>query len=235
MAKARTQPLGFDWFMTLLLRAQQGRWPDVIHLAESAGASDYSWFYSTYAEALIGSGDADRAWRATKRTIELDPYLASNLAVHFAYLGDLPRAAELARYLPAGSPRVDAYSAVVRWRQGDLDGAIDQLRSVTSRTALSAEPAIPAPLYLLGEALSEAGRDAEAIQALRRFQAMPLLYPSWQYPRSLYYVARSQERAGDRAGARETIAGLLRMWKDASPGQPLLQEARALGARLGVR
>jgi hypothetical protein len=40
---------------------------------------------------------------------------------------------------------------------------------------------------------------------------------------------------GDRDGARRAIQPLLGLWSDASPGQPLLAEARSLGARLGVR
>ena len=100
---------------------------------------------------------------------------------------------------------------------------------------LSVDPAIPFPLFLLGEALSEAGRDAEAVNALKRFVAMPLHYPSWALSRALYFLARSQERLGDRSAARQTVKGLLALWKNAAPEQPLLAEARALGLRLGSR
>jgi tetratricopeptide (TPR) repeat protein len=158
------------------------------------------------------------------------------MPVHFAYLGDLAHAAALAPYLPPGSPRVDAYQAVVRWRERDLDGAIALLRRVAASAPQSADgPAIPPPLYLLGEALSEAGRDAEAVDALQRFRAMPVLIPSWFLPRSLYFLARSLDRLGQREKAREAIGALLHQWRRAASSQPLLAEARALGARLGVR
>ncbi len=226
---------GFAWYMTLWLRGQEGQWPEVERRAAAMGNPDDSWFHSTYAEMIAGSGDRDRTWRAALRILELDRALVSNLAVHLAYLGDLAHAAELAPYLPPASPRVKAYQGVLRWRQGDLDGAVELLRQVAAGAPLSADPAIPPPLYLLGEALADAGRDAEAVEALRRFQAMPMNYPSWYRPRSLYYLARSLDRLGDRAEAREAIGVLLRQWEKASPAQPLLAEARALGTRLGVR
>jgi hypothetical protein len=40
---------------------------------------------------------------------------------------------------------------------------------------------------------------------------------------------------GDVAGARESATRLLATWREASPSQPMLAEARALGAKLGVR
>lgn len=226
---------GFDWHMQLVLRGQQGRWPEVFRMVKEAGDPDDAWFQSLYAEELVGLGDRERAWRAAERMAKLDPYLASNLAVHLAWLGDLDHAAALSPNLPAGSPRVAAYQAVVRWRRGDLAGAIEALRPVAAQTPLSIDPAIPFPLFLLGDALAEAGRDAEAVDALRRLVAMPLHYPSWTYPRALYLLARSEERLGERDRARERIGALLRLWKDADPSQPLLADARALGARLGVR
>ena len=149
-------------------------------------------------------------------------------------MGDLVHAAELLPYLPAGSPRVESYRAVVKWRQGDLPGAIEGLRKVVETSPLSVDPATPFPIFLLGEALSEAGRDAEAIPVLRRFLAMPLHNPTWQRPLALYHLARALDRTGDRKAAAEAAGRLLAMWKDAAPSQRLLVEARALGAKVGV-
>jgi tetratricopeptide (TPR) repeat protein len=219
--------------MSLLLRSQEGQWKEVYRRAQEAGELEDPWHYSLLAEALVGSGDAERAWEAAQRTVALEPSVATNLAVYFAYLGQMQRAAELAKYLPADSPRIKVYEAMARWKQGDLPGAIEELRAVADQEALSFDPAISHPLYLLGEALSEAGRDEEAVAALRRFQSMPLTYPSWMYPRSLYYLARSLERMGDREGARESIKTLMRLWKNADPEQPLLAEARSLARRIG--
>jgi predicted Zn-dependent protease len=141
----------------------------------------------------------------------------------------------VAEHLPPESPRVATYRAVVRWRTGDVAGAIQDLRAVAARARLSADPPIPSPLYLLGEALADAGRDAEAVDVLRRFEAEPVTTPGWLHPRARYHLARCLERLGDRAAARAAVEELLRTWANATPDQPLLAEARALGKRLGAR
>ena len=130
---------------------------------------------------------------------------------------------------------METYRAVVKWRQGDLPGAIEQLRAVAATSPLSVNPATPYPVFLLGEALVEAGKDAEAVPVLKRFLSMPLHSPTWQRSRALLDLARAQERTGDGSAARETATRLLATWRDASGSQPMLAEARALGARLGVR
>ena len=225
----------FEWFMALLLRGQEGRWTEVNAQIAKAGDPDDSWFHGIAAELLVGAGDRAGAWKHALRALEIDRSGVSNLAVHFAYMGDLVHAAELLPYLPAGSPRVDSYRAVVKWRQGDLPGAIEGLRKVVATSPISVDPATPFPIFLLGEALSEAGRDAEAIPVLRRFLAMPFHNPTWQRPLALYHLARALDRTGDRKAAAEAAGRLLATWKDAAPSQRLLVEARALGAKLGVR
>ncbi len=225
----------FEWYMGMLLRGQEGRWGEVLRIAKAAGDPDDLWFHSTHAEQLVGLGNAERVWHASVRAAAIDPFGASHLAVHLAYAGDLPHAAELAQHLPVGSPRVAVYEAVKTWRQGDLAGAIEKLRPLAAANRMGGDPSIPFPQYLLGEALAEAGRDAEAVAALQAFVAIPLHYPSWEYPRALYYLARSQQRLGQTAAAKETIGKLLQLWKQADPEQPLLADARALGSSLGVR
>jgi eukaryotic-like serine/threonine-protein kinase len=227
--------LGFEWYMTLLLRGQEGRWSQASEQVQQAGDPEDSWFHGVAAELFVGAGDRAAAWKQALRALEIDKYSVNNLAVHFAYMGDLVHAAELLPYLPAGSPRVETYRAVVKWRQGDLPTAIEQLRKVAEASPLSVDPATPFPIFLLGEALSEAGRDAEAIAVLRRFLAMPLHNPSWQRSRALFFLARSLDRSGEKAAAREAVGRLLASWRDASPSEPLLADARAMGAKLGVR
>ena len=240
MVERRGGPGGFGWYMSLWLQGQEGRWPDVVR-REQLGREqvpalrDSSWHHVTMAELVLGSGDRDAAWREALRVLELDRTLLSNMAVQLAYAGDLGRAAELRDHLPPLSPRVDVYEAVVLWRRGDPAAAIEILRRVAAASPISADPAIPSPLYLLGEALAEAGRDAEAADALRRFRAFPVSYPTWLEPRSRYYLARSLERLGDRDGARDAIRPLVGLWNRAAADQPLLGEARLLAARLDVR
>jgi len=233
--EARTRFPSFAWYMRLQLASQEGRWSDVRRQLDAGGSPDDPWFHSLLAELLLGCGDREGVWRAGQRVVGLDPVLARSLAVQLAYLGDLDRAKAVAGHLPDASPRADAYRALVRWRRGDLTGAIEELRVLSDRSALSTDPAIPFPIYLYAEALGEAGRDAEAVAAFRRFLAMPLLYPSWTRQRALFFLARSLERLGDRAAAREVAGQLLAFWRRADPEQPLLAEFRALFARLALR
>jgi len=227
-------PRGFAWSMQLWLLGQAGRWDEVERMAREEGIQGDGWFQSQRAELLAGAGDADGVARTGLRIIEIDPGLATNLSVHLAYLGDLKRASDLAHYLPSGSPRLACYQALVSWRSGDLAGAIERLRRLAARTPISVDPAIPSPLFLLGEALAEAGRDAEAIETLRRYRRMPQTYPTWFWPRAEWLIARSLERQGDLDGARAALTPVLQLWSKASPRQPHLQEARALGIRLGI-
>ena len=90
------------------------------------------------------------------------------------------------------------------------------------------------PAFLLGELAAAEGLDAEAVEALRRYQRLyPLGYwQSWAYPRSLFLMARSLERLGKRDEARAEVDRLLRLWTRAEPGLPGLAEARALQAEL---
>ncbi len=225
---------GFAWYMRLWLLAQEGRWSEVEQVAAAERDPADAWFHSTYAEVIAGAGDPGLVRREALRLLELNRSLASNLAVHLAYLGDLRGAADLERYLPPDSPRVEAYRALVRWRSGDLAGAIEPLRRVAAKAPAGTTPEIPPPLYLLGEALSEAGHDAEAVDALRKYQRIPVLVPTWFRPLSSWFLARSLDRLGDRDGARQALAPLLKLWRQANGNQPHLAEALALGKRLGI-
>jgi tetratricopeptide (TPR) repeat protein len=235
VAAARPAPAeDWAWYMALYLRAQEGRWRKVRETIGAATVPD-EMARAVFAEVLLGSGDAPAAWAQARRAQAADPHGASYLAVHFAHAGDLEHAEELSRHLPEGSPRAEAYRAVVRWRRGDPAGAVEALRAVDAQGPLSADPAIPFPAFLLGEALADAGRDGEAAAVLQRFLEAPLAYPAPSLPRALLVLARVQERAGDRAAARGTLGRLLSLWRDAEPGQPGLAEAHVLATRLGPR
>jgi Flp pilus assembly protein TadD len=207
----------------------------VERVAREEGVQTDPWFLSQLAEMLAGAGDAEGAARTSLRVIAIDSSVATNLAVHLAYLGDLGHAAELEPYLPPDSPRLEAYRALVQWRSGKLDEALRRLQHLASRAPIGVDPAVPPPLFLLGEALAEAGRDAEAVATLRRFRRMPQTYPTLFWPRAEWLIARSLERQGDLDGARAALAPLLKQWSRASDRQPHLAEARALARRLGIR
>jgi predicted Zn-dependent protease len=228
-------PRGFAWSMQLWLLGQRGRWKEVERLAREEGVQTDPWFQSQLAEMLAGAGDVEGAVRTARRVIAIDPGVATNLAVHLAYLGDLRRAAELEAYLSPDSPRLEVYQALVRWRSGKLGEALARLQHLASRAPIGVDPAIPPPLFLLGEALADAGRDAEAVATLRRFRRLPQTYPTLFWPRAEWLIARSLERQGDLDGAKVALAPLLKQWSRATDRQPHLAEARALATKLGIQ
>jgi tetratricopeptide (TPR) repeat protein len=151
---------------------------------------------------------------------------AAPLAVALALAGEVEKARALARR--HGAEKDEGLLAVVKWRGGDRDGAVADLRALEAKGSGGAS-------YLLGELLVEARRDREAVAALRAFQGRHFDFwvRCWAYPRSLLLAAESLERLGDREGARAEVDRLLAIWRRADADLPALAEARALRARLG--
>ncbi len=176
---------------------------------------------------LAGEGQAAAVWREIQDMPAVVAKMGPPLAVALAYLGDLEHATAIAGALSSERDRA-LVSAVVQWRSGDRAGAAAALRAL-------GRPQDAGTAYLLGDLLVEMGEDREASSALARFQSLYTqeTWRSWAYPRSLYLLARARDRLGDRAGAREALDRLLKLWRDADAGLPLLAEARALRARVG--
>ncbi|HET7753543.1 MAG TPA: protein kinase [Anaeromyxobacteraceae bacterium] len=171
----------------------------------------------------------------SRRSAELNSRLAAPLAVFLAYAGELREADALARPMYPGSPRRETYEAVVQWRRGDLAGARARLRTLFDRNPWTSPPPQLPPSYLYGELLAEMGDDEAAVEALQTFHSLDFPiddFWTWAYPKSLYLLARSQERLGRVADARATIERLLALWSRADPDLPMLAAARALHARV---
>ncbi len=200
-------------------------------LGEEAADSIY---HSVRAHYLAGGGRPGPVWDEVRELRAIDPVAAAAHAVTLAYLGDLDHAAEVAVNLRPGTPRRETYDAVVLWQRGQRSEALRRLREIAARSPFDADFAL-APAYLLGDLAAQSGADAEAVKALHDFRSLFLpimMWRSWAYPRSLVLSAASLERLGRRAEALELVDRLLADWRDADPGLPLLEEARALRARL---
>ena len=193
-------------------------------------------YHAIRADYLLGTRDRAAIWAEVEIAHALDPHLAAEHAVSLAALGDLEHAELLARELPAGSELRETVAALVRFQRGERDAALEDLRRISSRAPIFSWRI--SPLFLLGERLVDAGHDAEAIDVLRRAQALYVpvaMWRSWAYPRSLLLVARASQRAGRVDEARQSVERLLSDWKDAEPDAPLLKEAVELRARLPAR
>lgn len=201
-------------------------------LGEEAADSIY---HSIRAHYLAGDGRAGPVWEEVRELRAIDPAAAAAHAVSLAWLGDLEHAAEVAVHLRPGTPRRETYDAVVLWQRDRRSEALARLREIAARSPFDAENFALAPAYLYGDLAARSGADEDAVEALRDFRSLFLpimMWRSWAYPRSLVLSAASLERLGRRAEALEQVDRLLADWRDADPGLPLLEEARALRARL---
>jgi tetratricopeptide (TPR) repeat protein len=190
-------------------------------------------YHAIRADYLAGDGDLAGVRAAVERVRAADPRAAAEHAVSLAWLGDVEGAARLARELPSGSVLAATHAALAAWHGGDRDGALELLRATCRRTPVLAWRL--APLYVLGELAHRADRLEEAIEVLSRFErlyAWRQMWRSWAWPRSQFLLADAHARLGDPQAARAPLGRLLAAWSAAEPGAPLLEEARALQARL---
>jgi hypothetical protein len=192
-------------------------------------------YHAVRADYLMGDGDVEGVRAAVERVRSADPRAAAEHAVSLAWLGDLEGAARLAGRLRPGSVLAGTHAALEAWHRGDRDGALAGLRAVCARTPVVAWRL--APLYALGELAHRAGRLEEAVEVLARFErlyAWRQMWRSWAWPRSQLLLADAHARLGAPGEARAPLGRLLAAWTDAEPGSPLLEEARALSARLAL-
>src|SRR5262249_6818170 len=122
------------------------------------------------ADYLLGTGDRAAIWSEVESARTLDPHLAAEHAVSLAALGDLEHAELLARDLPPGTQLRETVSALEQFEKGERDAGLESLRKVSERAPIFSWRV--SPLFLLGERLVDAGRDAEAIDVLHRAQAL---------------------------------------------------------------
>jgi hypothetical protein len=175
--------------------------------------------------------DAAAVWQDAQRAIQsgASPKIGGRYALLLAYAGDAEHARQLEHHIAPGTPYAEAYDAIRALRRGDRDGALAIVR---------ASPAPPIPMvYIAGETALEAGNPALAVKWLERLRVMTMgdgggLWRAWAYPRSLYLSAVAHEQLGQPERALTRVDELLRTWRHADPGTPLLADARALRARL---
>jgi tetratricopeptide (TPR) repeat protein len=232
-----SSPLVGVWLADVV--AMQGRRAEGLAILDALGKQDLGEEIEQGRQVLrafylTGDGDAEAVAAEALALLRVNPRRAANLAVPLAYLGDLTSAHEMAAHLRPGSLNDGLYRALVDWKQGRPAQARARLEILESQNPLPRSGIAPA--FLRAEVAAEGGLDAEVVDALQRYQGLPLqgYWRSWAWPRSLFLLARSHERLGDRDRARKEIERLLQLWSHADAGLPLLGEAQALRSRLDV-
>jgi serine/threonine protein kinase/tetratricopeptide (TPR) repeat protein len=181
---------------------------------------------------VAGEGDAAALHGEIDRLRARDPDRAARLAPHVARLGDLAYARELAEGLAPGTPMRALYEAILAWKDGRIDDARARLDAL-EREHPSPMFGFP-PAFVRAELELENGRDAEALAAIDRYDRVPFqrFSRSWAYPQSLLLRGRALARLGRDDEARATLERLLKLWVNADPGLPLLDETRQLLSQL---
>jgi hypothetical protein len=153
-------------------------------------------YHSARIEYLLGDRDPARIAREVEALRALEPRAAAEHAAEVAWLGDLALGESLAAALRPGSVLRRTHDAVARFRRGETDAGLEELRRVAA-----ASPVVTwrvAPIYLLGELAAEAGRCEEAVAALRQFQGayQPIaMWRSWALSRSRALTAACEAKA----------------------------------------
>ncbi|HEY7723845.1 MAG TPA: protein kinase [Anaeromyxobacteraceae bacterium] len=173
---------------------------------------------------LLGGGPraVDEALRESERLEEpVRRRAAAVVGIYLALAGQPARARELVQR--AGAESDEGWQAVRAFLDGEAEKGLAAARALEVKSG-------GAPAFVAGMLLAGAGRDREAVEAFRRFQASPseAVLRCSCYPQSLYHAARSLMRLGDRAGARAELDRLLTAWDRADPDLHLLAEAKAL-------
>jgi hypothetical protein len=165
-------------------------------------------------------------------------------AIALAMCGDAAAAnrlsAETSKVLPNGTiwnaVQLPAIRAAIALNHNQPAESVELLR-----TAAPWERAYLEIMYLRGLACLRLNKGAEAVEEFRKITdhkgaswASAWRYPRWgeYYSLSWLGMARGAALAGDVVNARKAFQQFFRLWKDADPDIPVLQQAKAEDARL---
>jgi len=216
-------------------RAREGREVFLAVASVEAGHQYEAWDATMLATLALTGGDM-AASRLSLETRQAPPpgedLKADRDAWLVAWLGMDDQAAIRAQQLTPGSLSERQYAAVQALRSGRHADAAEILDDLARRT-----PDVE-PQFLLGLALTGAGRHAEALQAFEAVCARHTIFA-----RAAVYVfrpwadllaAESLARLERREEARARVTAWLDTWRGADPDLPLLAQARALKRRLDL-
>jgi tetratricopeptide (TPR) repeat protein/predicted Ser/Thr protein kinase len=165
-------------------------------------------------------------------------------ALALALCGDAAQAEKLAAETSNRFPNGTLWNAVqlpeiraaTEIKRGQPAKAVELLASASPY-----ERAYPEAVYLRGLAYLRLRKGAEAAAEFRKILdhkgaswGSTWKYPNWGLYYSISYLglARGSALAGDTAKAKKAFQDFFELWKDADPGIPILQPAKAEYARL---
>jgi tetratricopeptide (TPR) repeat protein len=212
----------------LSVMAALGRWREAVPQGEPPPPiGRVGWIT---ARVLMGIGRTEEARRLVRGLPAVEGW---SLLVLLARLGDAERVAAITAELPADGYPHRLGESLLAWLRGDRETALAALRALDtgSRSQVA---------WLRGTVAAELGKDEEAVDALGRYDRLMRgggeeLERIDMLPRGRITRARSLDRLGRRAEAREVVRRQLDVWRDADADLPLLAEAKALCGKLGCK
>jgi tetratricopeptide (TPR) repeat protein len=163
--------------------------------------------YSNLTAALMSMGKLDEAIPYLRRAIAMDPKMAkgySALGLALQARGELEEATACYRRAIEIDPK-DTFAhynlgSALRLRK-DLDGAI-----AAYHKAIDLDRGLAEAHCNLGQALKDQGRFAEALEELRRGDALGRRRPDWRYP-SAHWVRKAEELVALEAKLPKLLKG----------------------------
>ncbi len=210
--------------------------------AERNDAKELSARYQAEAalrEAEVGNREQARADAGAAAKLAANGDVLANAALAMARAGDTSAAEKLADELDKSFPvdtvvqryRLPTIRAAIALQRNDPNQAIELLQ-VTSPIELGDEGYL-LPVYLRGEAylmLHDGKAAAVEFQKFIDHRGLVANFPWGALAR--LGLARSYATTGDTAKAKAAYQDFLKLWKDADPDIPILQDAKAEYAKL---
>jgi serine/threonine protein kinase/Flp pilus assembly protein TadD len=193
-------------------------------------------------------GNIDRARLEVKSaqalTSATDSQVLSALAL--ARAGDISSAEKIADELERRNPAnvmirgywLPAIRASIAMDRNDLNGAVESLESARAYelSATSPDPEFGVflyPAYIRGQAYLSLRRGSDAVAEFQKFhEHWGAVADSPLAALARLQLGRAYSLAGDSAQARAAYQGFLKLWKDADPEIPVLNQAKSEYAKL---
>lgn len=231
-----------------LIEIQQGRFHSAERLREQAlgptpKASDAGSLaiFSALEDAEVGKEAQARGDESKAAGIQLDRNSRVALAQALARSGRVAEAGRLADQLSAERPEdtlvqhyfVPTIRAAIKLQQQEPAAAVDLLRGTVKYDLAFTGFDYLYPAYIRGLAYLEVG---DGRSAAAQFQKM-IDNPGFTVRHvtgalAWLQLGRAQKITGNEAAARKSYETFLKLWKDADPGIPIYQQAKAEYARL---
>ena len=215
--------------------------------AKQMGADEVMYGYQVHAallEALVGNFAEAQNGLKDSANVNADREYKGEAAIIWAITGDTAQAQKLADDLAKSAPDASyirfgvlpAVQGMLAVRRGNTQEVAADFQAMASHErmiALDETTPLMVPVYVAGEAYLAAHQGSEAAAEFQMIIDHPGL-TGYATVGALAHLGlgRAYVLAGDNSKAKTAYEDFLALWKDADPGVPILQQAKAEYAKL---